>query len=143
MSEFTPQSTDQLPSDTSSDTERVLYRGRVRVATTDYTISGSYYYASKSIDFGQFRVSNLLNVDVWLDDGQVYKAPFTTFSDSGGTPTVSQNCYFFLTNGDKFSSTSLKLVIGLMNKTGGTIDLYFQIKSTSAARGDMFPLLSS
>lgn len=140
MTDFMPQSTDQLPTDTSPDTDRILYRGRLNVAPTDYTSSGSYLYASKSIDMGQFRVTNGYNVEVWMTDGtEIYKAPFTSFT--GTPPSIFINCVYFLQGGSKFSNTSTRLVINVMNTTGNEVNFYFQIKS-SPTIGDLFPLLT-
>ncbi len=135
MTDFTPQSTDRLPGDTSPDTYRVLTRGRVRIATTDYTLSGSWYRATSVVDLSQFNIFELPMIEFYTNESQIIKAPYVI---TGNTGTVTSNVYATITAGTKSGGDSTKITFRVGNNHGGQIDIYYQVMSLPAG-GSLFP----
>lgn len=132
---FQPQSTDQLPGDTSPDTYRVLERGRVRIATTDYTLSGSWYRATAVVDLGQFKFATLPMIEFYTNESGIIKAPYIITSNAGA---ITSNVNAFITAGTKAGATSTKITFNVGNTHGGQIDIYYQVMSLPAG-GLLFP----
>ena len=135
MTEFSPQSTDRLPGDTSPDTYRVLLRGRERVITDDYTLSGSWYRATKDVDLGQFRFAILPMIEFYTNEDGIIKAPYAITSNAGA---ITSNVRAAITAGTKSGGASTKITFYVQNNHGGQIDIYYQVMSLPAG-GDLFP----
>lgn len=132
---FNPQSTDQLPGDTSPDTYRVLMRDRVRVATTDYALSGAWYSAAKVVDLGQFRFATLPCIEFYSNESGIIKGPYV-LTTGAGAALSSLNAK--VTAGTKSGSESTKITFLIGNTHGGSIDITYMVMSLPAA-GTLFP----
>lgn len=135
MTDFSPQSTDRLPGDTSPDTYRVLLRGRIRINTSDYTLSSSWYRAAASVDLGQYKFSVLPMVEFYYTDGTLYKGPVVVTSNAGA---VTTNVSCEISAGTKFGATSTNITFRVGNTAGGQADIYYQVMSLPAG-GSLFP----
>lgn len=136
MADIEIQSTDRLPGNTSPDTPRVLYRGRIRCSTGDYTLSGSWYRATKTVDLGQFDITNIFpNVEYYWTDGTMKKGGAPILSNAGA---ITANVALEITAGTKSGNESTKLNFYVGNNAGGQIDIYYQILSTPSS-GSLFP----
>ena len=136
MSEFASNTTNKLPGDTSPDTYRVLLRGRYRINTTDYTLTGSWYTAGFTIDLGQYQFSVLPMVEAYANiGGSIFKMPYTVVNTSR-VPTSTG--YIVMNTGDKFSSQSTKVTFAIGNTIGLEADIYYQVMSLPAG-GSLFP----
>jgi len=133
MADIDGQTTDRLPENTSPDTERVVYRGRIRVLTGDYTLSGSWYRATATVDLGQFDVATLPNVDFYYNNGTLRKG--TVLTNAGA---LSNNVSLEITAGTKAGNQSTKLNFYVGGLAATQIDIYYQVRSTPAA-GTLFP----
>jgi len=135
MTDFTPQSTDRLPGDVSPDTYRVLYRGRIRVNSSDFTLSGSWYSYSTSVDLGQFKYATLPMLEFYVNNGTVFKAPYTQYSAAGA---VAYSAMVQISAGSKSGSQSTSITFTLGGVSALQTDIYYQVMSLPAA-GSLFP----
>lgn len=132
---FNPQSSNQLPGDTSPDTARVLYRGRERIETTDWSLSGSWYSAEVEVDLGQFQFAAPPMIEFYTaSGGSIIKAPYTLYN---GTSVVA-NAYATISTGTKSGGESSKLTFIVGGIFDSQMDIYYQIMSTPAI-GGLFP----
>lgn len=131
----TLQSTDRLPSDTSPDTYRVLYRGRERIETTDYSLSGSWYSAFVTVDLGQFNFAEIPMIEFYTNEDGILKAPYVITSSSGA---VTSSVRASISAGSKSGSSSTQITFYVGNTGGGQIDIYYQVMSLPAG-GSLFP----
>lgn len=115
----------------------VLFKGRVRVATGDYTLSGSWYRATKIIDLGFLNINTLITVDFYYTDGTLYKGP-TVVTSNAGVVTTNVGC--FISAGSKLGGASTKITFQVGNNSGGQADIYFRVNRQESA-GAGFPLV--
>lgn len=142
MTDFTPQSTNRLPGDTSPDTYRVLFRGSFYVNSTDYALTGSWYSYTETIDLGQYNFAvmpmiEFYAVDQISPDGEVYKCPSAVVTSAGA---LTKNFAAYLTVGVKSSnqSTKVNFVFGGLSNT--PFGVFYQVMSLPAG-GSLFPAL--
>lgn len=130
------QSTNRLPfGEISPDTYRVLIRGRERINTLDYTLVGTRYSASVTVDLGQFNVSVLPMIEFYTNESNIIKGPYVLV---GSTGLVTSYVNAFISAGTKSGLQSTKITFAVSNNHGGQIDIFYQVLSLPAA-GDLFP----
>lgn len=127
--------TSQLTGDTSPDTYRVLLRDRIRVNTTDYSLSGSWYSYTATVDLGQYQYSILPMVEAYVNNGTLYKMPCTLVSSSGA---ITYNYYVSYSIGSKFGGESTKIDFNVGGTAALQLDIYYQVMSLPAG-GSLFP----
>lgn len=135
MADVNGLTTDRLPGDTSPDNYRVLLRDRIRIETTDYTLSGSWYRATATVDLGQYQFAVLPMVEAYVTDGTLKKMPCSQTSSSGA---LIANYYWDYEVGAKTSGLSTKINFFVGNTSGGQLDIYYQVMSLPGA-GSLFP----
>jgi len=129
MSEFASNTTSQLPGDTSPDNYRVLLRGYETILTTDWTLSSGLYYATKSIDLGQYQFAIAPMVEAYINDaGTIWKMP--AYAQSSGSLFVQYNIQ--LSTGSKFSNQSTKINFVCVNTFGSQATIWWQLMSLPA-----------
>lgn len=137
MTDFAPQTTNQLPGDINKYNDKILFRGKTSYTNYTVTTSGSYSYATIVVDITQFVTTNsmpsvtahLQSLGGKLGTSIIFTPlPYTIFASS--TPTVQSAGWFTIEKDDTYSPARINLRFTLASLGSVLNDIYYQLHST-------------
>ena len=140
---FQPQSTDRLPGTTNPSESVVLNKYFIRVNSSDYTLTGSWYRAIYTIDLSQlnFGVSPTIEAKFSNSTGVpttgFYNIPTCIVNASGA---VIANYQVYINTGAKVSGTSTKIIFDIGGASNPSGFIYFRVMSMQGSSTDYIEL---